>query len=127
VTVGALLPASPLAHTLGFSPLPSGFFAALAGMVLAYLVLVEVVKRRFYRTARTTTPRLRRGYSRTRHLTRRAARFSTAEDGHRSDESDADPRRTQSRTWNETGSEAPHCASDRMRSGVKSRNSDAGT
>jgi Mg2+-importing ATPase len=44
VTVGALLPATPLAPTLGFSPLPAGFFTALAGMVLAYLVLVEVIK-----------------------------------------------------------------------------------
>ena len=77
VTVGALLPATPLAPTLGFSPLPAGFFAALAGMVVAYLVLVEFGKLLFYRTTPTTTPTPRR-YSRTRHLIRRAARFSTA-------------------------------------------------
>ena len=52
VTVGALLPATPLAPTLGFSPLPAGFFAALAGMVVAYLVLVE-----FGNSSSTAPPR----------------------------------------------------------------------
>ena len=56
VVVGALLPATPLAATLGFTPLPGTFFAALAGMVVAYLVLIEFGKRLFYRTARTTIP-----------------------------------------------------------------------
>ena len=79
VAVGALLPATPLAHTLGFSPLPGAFFAALAGMVLCYLVLIEFGKRLFYRSARTTIP-TRRRYSRTRHLIRRAARFSSPEE-----------------------------------------------
>ncbi|HSP38150.1 MAG TPA: HAD-IC family P-type ATPase, partial [Frankiaceae bacterium] len=76
VTVGALLPASPLAHTLGFSPLPGGFFAALVAMVVAYLVLIELAKLVFYRTARVTT-RTPRPYSRSRHQRRRARRFST--------------------------------------------------
>ena len=78
VTVGALLPATPLASALGFSPLPGGFFAALAGMVLGYLVLIEVGKRIFYRAAHTT-PAGPRPYSRRRHLRRRAAYFSTAD------------------------------------------------
>jgi Mg2+-importing ATPase len=78
VTVGAVLPATPLAHTLGFTALPGTFFAALAGMVVAYLCLIEVAKRWFYRTATVTRVGPRR-YSRTRHLVRRAARFSTAE------------------------------------------------
>jgi Mg2+-importing ATPase len=77
VTVGALLPASPIAHTLGFEPLPTGFFVALAGMVAAYLLLIEVVKRWFYRATRTTHALSHRRYSRTRHATRRAARFSS--------------------------------------------------
>ncbi len=77
VTVGALLPATPLAHTLGFSPLPAAFYAALAGMVIAYLALIEFGKRLFYRTARVTTPTPRRR-SPNRHMRRRAARFSTA-------------------------------------------------
>ena len=79
VAVGAVLPATPLAHTLGFSPLPGAFFAALAGMVIGYLVLIEFGKRLFYRTARTAIPTPRH-YSRTRHLIRRAARFSTPEE-----------------------------------------------
>jgi P-type Mg2+ transporter len=81
VTVGALLPATPLAPTLGFSPLPGAFYAALIGMVIAYLVLIEFGKLLFYRTTPTTTPTPRR-YSRTRHLIRRAARFSTAQGPH---------------------------------------------
>ena len=75
VTVGALLPASPLARTLGFKALPLGFFAALVGMVVAYLVLIEFGKRLFYSATQSTTP-TRRSYSSTRHVTRRAARFS---------------------------------------------------
>jgi Mg2+-importing ATPase len=76
VAVGAVLPASPLAHILGFQPLPVGFFAALAAMVVAYLALIEVGKRIFYRAA-VSAPRTRRSYSKRRHLLRRAAYFST--------------------------------------------------
>jgi len=77
VAVGAVLPATALAQTLGFAPLPVGFFAALSGMVVAYLCLIEIGKRVFYRTARTTRPTHRR-YGRSHHVRRRAARFSTA-------------------------------------------------
>jgi Mg2+-importing ATPase len=79
VAVGSVLPATPLAHTLGFSPLPVAFFAALAGMVVGYLALVEGGKRIFYRTAHMTPP-ARRHLSAGRQLRRRAARFSTAAD-----------------------------------------------
>lgn len=48
VVVGLILPVSPLANILGFSPLPPVYFLALAGMVVPYLVLVEVVKRRLF-------------------------------------------------------------------------------
>ena len=80
VAVGTVLPATPLAKTLGFQPLPGGFFAALAGMVFVYLVLIEAGKRVFYRSiANESTPdgfpphqRLRR------HLRRRAAHFTTS-------------------------------------------------
>jgi Mg2+-importing ATPase len=85
VTIGALLPATPIAHTLGFSPLPGAFFAALTGMVIAYLLLIEIGKRYFYRAARVTITASRRPYSRTRHLIRRAARFTTAEEPARAD------------------------------------------
>jgi len=79
VAVGSVLPATPLARTLGFSPLPVAFFAALAGMVVGYLALVEAGKRIFYRTAQRT-PHPRRHFSATRQLRRRGARFSTAAD-----------------------------------------------
>jgi len=78
VVVGAVLPATPLAHTLGFQPLPGGFFVALAGMVACYLALIEVGKRYFYRTAASAPPSRRR-YTRRRHLRRRAAYFSTSQ------------------------------------------------
>ncbi len=77
VAVGTLLPATPLAHSLGFQPLPAGFFAALAGMVVCYLVLIEIGKRIFYGSAPAAPP-TRRNYSPHRHLRRRTAYFSTA-------------------------------------------------
>ena len=77
ITVGALLPGTPLAHTLGFSPLPGAFFAALVGLAVLYLSLIEVGKYYFYRAGRVTISDPHRPYSHTRHLTRRAARFST--------------------------------------------------
>jgi Mg2+-importing ATPase len=46
---GALLPFTPLAPWLGFTPLPPLFFGFLLVMVVAYLGLMEVVKRWFYR------------------------------------------------------------------------------
>jgi hypothetical protein len=48
VAVGAMLPSTPLAHTLGFQALPGDFFIALAALALAYLVLIELGKRAFY-------------------------------------------------------------------------------
>ncbi len=77
VTVGSVLPATPLAHTLGFGPLPAAFFAALAAMVVGYLVLIEFGKRIFYRQA-STAPSPHRGYNPIRSLRRRAARFSSS-------------------------------------------------
>ncbi|WP_432989470.1 magnesium-translocating P-type ATPase [Dactylosporangium sp. CA-233914] len=77
ILVGALLPLSPLSHLLGFQPLPIGFFAALAGMVIAYLALIELAKRAFFtrRAAHPPAPH-RRGH--THHVQRRAGRFSYA-------------------------------------------------
>ncbi len=77
VAVGTLLPATPLAHSLGFQPLPGGFFAALAGMVVSYLVLIEIGKRIFYGSLATASPP-RRVFSPHHHLRRRTAYFSTA-------------------------------------------------
>ncbi len=49
VGVGAALPYTPVAHTLGLTPLPLSYFAFLALAVGAYLVLVELVKERVMR------------------------------------------------------------------------------
>ena len=46
VTVALVLPFTPFAAPLGFVPLPAGFFAFLAVMIVTYLLLVEMVKRR---------------------------------------------------------------------------------
>lgn len=48
--VGAamVLPFTPLAAMLGFTPLPPEFFGLLAGLMVVYLTLVEIVKRWFY-------------------------------------------------------------------------------
>ena len=73
VVVGTALPATPLAHALGFQPLPAAFFAALAAMIVGYLLLIEVGKRIFYRAAQATTPV--RSVRPHRHLRRRVAQF----------------------------------------------------
>jgi len=49
VTVGALLPFSPLAGPLGFVPLPGLYWLLLAAMLLSYLVLTQIVKTWFVR------------------------------------------------------------------------------
>ena len=53
VVVGILLPFSPLAHLLGFTPLPAVFLVFLVAVTFTYLLLVEVAKRwLFARTLR---------------------------------------------------------------------------
>jgi Mg2+-importing ATPase len=50
VIAGAIaLPYSPVAKPLGFTPLPVSFLVAMLGLVFAYAVSAEVVKRWFYR------------------------------------------------------------------------------
>jgi P-type Mg2+ transporter len=49
VTVGLLLPFSPLSKVLGLTPLPGLYFLFLAGMTVTYLLFVELVKRRLMR------------------------------------------------------------------------------
>ncbi|WP_020076796.1 magnesium-translocating P-type ATPase [Cryocola sp. 340MFSha3.1] len=76
VAIGTWLPYSPLAGVLGFTPLPAVFVLALAGMVVAYLVLVELAKVWYYaRLSRSPEAPVRaRAY---RHrVARRAARFT---------------------------------------------------
>jgi P-type Mg2+ transporter len=76
VTVGAVLPATPLGHLMGFQALPGLFFLALALMVISYLALVELSKYWFYRLYRApATPSPRHQDPRHR-VHRRAARFT---------------------------------------------------
>jgi len=49
VAFGLYLPFSPLAHMLGFTPLPAAYFVFVAVATAAYLLLVEVAKRRLLR------------------------------------------------------------------------------
>jgi len=49
VAAAACLPFTPLGTYFGFVPPPATFYYILAGMAVAYLVLVEVVKIAFYR------------------------------------------------------------------------------
>jgi Mg2+-importing ATPase len=77
VAVGALLPATSIARTLGFQPLPARFFVVLAVMVICYLVLIEFGKRIFYRTS--IVPSARGHVRHLRHQRRRAGYFSTAQ------------------------------------------------
>jgi P-type Mg2+ transporter len=81
VAIGVALPLSPLAGVLGFAAPPAPFYPVLAGLVLVYLALVEVVKKPFYQhPGPSTGQRRRRG--RTHRIQRRAARFSgSAQEG----------------------------------------------
>jgi Mg2+-importing ATPase len=74
-TVVAIIPASPLSATLGFAPLPAPFFVTLVGMVVVYLVLIDLAKRWFF--AHLPPPTRVRPPAPNRRLARRAARFST--------------------------------------------------
>ena len=76
VAVGVLLPLSPLSHLLGFTRLPFGFFLALVGMVIAYLILIEFAKRLFFAEPQLRPPHIRHRGAQHR-VQRRAARFST--------------------------------------------------
>ncbi|QGM48032.1 magnesium-translocating P-type ATPase [Methylocystis heyeri] len=48
-TIGAVMPFTPLGPYFGFVPLPSRFYFILAAMVIAYLLIVEIAKKGFYR------------------------------------------------------------------------------
>ena len=49
VVIGAVLPVTPLAAALGFTPLPLAYYLFLVGVTVTYLLLVQVVKRRLMR------------------------------------------------------------------------------
>ncbi len=73
--IGAVLPFSPFAHTLGFSTLPFAFFLILLGMIATYLVLVELAKLRFYAAEARPRPPATAEQRRRRRIRRRASRF----------------------------------------------------
>jgi Mg2+-importing ATPase len=82
VAIGVALPLSPLAHVLGFASPPPMFFLALAGTVVAYLVLIELAKRLFFAEVAEHEARDARRAERVRghghRVQRRASRFSVA-------------------------------------------------
>jgi Mg2+-importing ATPase len=53
VAAGILIPYSPVAHELGFRPLPWLFLGILAAMAATYLLLAEAGKAYFFRRANT--------------------------------------------------------------------------
>ena len=57
VTLAAVIPFTPVGTYFGFVPPPAKFYFILAAMVIAYLVIVEVAKRRFYRSFATSHAR----------------------------------------------------------------------
>ena len=81
VGIAVALPFSPVAHTLGFTTLPGAFLGAIAAMVVVYLLLIELAKRRFYelRTAEEA-PLVRPRPPRLRRIEHRASRWTVAAD-----------------------------------------------
>jgi Mg2+-importing ATPase len=49
VAVAAAIPWTPVGTYFGFVPPPAKFYLILAGMVIAYLLIVETAKKYFYR------------------------------------------------------------------------------
>ncbi len=75
VLLAVAIPFTPLAAPLGFAPLPAPFFLALLLMLAGYLVLVEVAKYFFYRTAAAPAAPPGRSRGRAHRVLRSAARF----------------------------------------------------
>ena len=76
VGCGVVLTISPVARTLGFTPVPWQFYAALGGFVVSYLILVELAKKLFYTESLQVLAASRRTRGRLHRIHRRAARFS---------------------------------------------------
>ena len=57
VAIGVGLPYTPLAASLGFVPLPASYFAFLGGVTVAYLAVVEAMKRRLMPRLLRAAPR----------------------------------------------------------------------
>ena len=80
VAVAGVLPFTPLRGPFGFTSLPLDFLAIVAGMVVVYLLLVEVGKAIFYRVAAVApearVPLARRRHPRLERVERLATRWS---------------------------------------------------
>lgn len=76
VALGVILTVSPLATNLGFRALPWQFYAALLGLTVAYMVLVEITKKWFYANPMHIGDRPHRTRGTAHRIHRRAARFS---------------------------------------------------
>jgi Mg2+-importing ATPase len=76
VAAAVLVPVTPLAGVLGFVAPPTPFYGALAVMVVAYLVLVDVGKRWFFAMDRAGPPPHLRERGHPVRVNRRADRFS---------------------------------------------------
>jgi Mg2+-importing ATPase len=74
VSTAALLPITPVADDLHFTTPPVRLYAVIAMLVVAYLILIETAKRRFFATGHVAPPSRNRrvGY----RVHRRAGRFS---------------------------------------------------
>jgi hypothetical protein len=56
VAVGLVAVLTPLGSVFGFGSLPPAFCVLLGAAVAAYLLLVETVKRRYYRGLKQASP-----------------------------------------------------------------------
>ena len=83
VAIGVVLTISPLAHTLGFTPLPWQFFAVLGAFVVSYLILVELGKLLFYSEPIRVAGQPHRTRGSAHRIRRRAARYHYIERGMR--------------------------------------------
>ena len=75
VAIAFALPFSPLAHTLGFTPMPAALAGAIVAIIPTYLLVLEVGKRVFYARVAAAPPRPSRTRPDEHRLLRRAARW----------------------------------------------------
>jgi len=76
IAVGIVLTLAPVGQPLGFRPLPWQFFAALALLTAAYLLLVEITKAAFYAEPVRPAGPVPRTRGIEHRIGRRAAKFS---------------------------------------------------
>lgn len=79
IAVGVVLTVLPFAGHLGFTALPWQFYLALVGLIIGYLVVVELAKWAFYADPLHLVRVERGAGSAIRRINRRASRFSTGD------------------------------------------------